>query len=82
MSGPEVPLPIAISITTLISSYSTLNNLQKRYRVVQHTSLQSNQELRSRLCDLILERASRSALMKYIIHSLIYVNTTDIYWSI
>ena len=30
----------------------------------------------------VLERASRSALMKYIIYSLIYVSTTNIYWSI
>ena len=30
----------------------------------------------------ILKRASRSALMKYIINSLIYLSTTNIYWSI
>jgi len=29
-----------------------------------------------------LERASRSGLMKYIIKSLIYFGTTNIYWSI
>jgi len=31
---------------------------------------------------VFLERASRSALMKYMIYSLIYVSTTNIYWSI
>ena len=29
----------------------------------------------------LLEKASRSALMKYIINSRIYVSTTNIYWS-